>query len=317
MTSSRQSTGPNPTNPTSSGPPVGATVHQTSSQPTSQPTSQAASQPAGQPVNRPPMVDIHCHLIPGIDDGAQDLKQSVEMARMAVHDGIGVIVVTPHQLGNFKQNTGDIVRAETAKLQAELQRHGVPLRVLPGGDVRIEEQMIPMLLDGQVMTLGDHRRHVLLELPHELYFPLEPILQQLAKHQMVGILSHPERNQGLLRQRELLPQLVDAGCLMQVTAGSLVGGMGAACQELSQWMLGQGLVHFLATDAHGPVTRRPLLKRAYQEAARLTDEKTAYDLCVYHPGCVAVGRDVTPGRRPVLQSPKKRTSSWFGRKKAS
>ena len=307
MTTPRHVTGPNMSS--NGGEPGVATSKQANTK--------TALQAGATSTRRPPMVDIHCHLIPGIDDGSKNLEQSIEMARMAVNDGIGVIVVTPHQLGNFKKNTGDLVRAETAKLQAELQRQQIPLRVLPGGDVRIEEPMIPMLLNGQVLTLGDHRRHVLLELPHELYFPLEPILKQLAKHNMVGILSHPERNQGLLRQRELLPKLVDAGCLMQVTAGSLVGGMGEACRELSQWMIREGLVHFLATDAHGPLSRRPLLKRAYHEAARLTDEKTAYDLCVYQPGCVAVGRDVAAGRRPVPQAPKKQGASWFGRKRAS
>ena len=265
---------------------------------------------------RPPMVDIHCHLVPGIDDGSKSLPESLEMASMAVNDGIGVIIVTPHQLGNFKFNTGDVIRNATINLQVELDRHGIPLRVLPGGDVRIEEDMMRKLVSGEVMTLADRKRHVLLELPHELYFSLEPILQQLVRQKMVGILSHPERNLGLLRQRELLPKLVDAGCLMQVTAGSLVGGMGPECQELAVWMLEEGLVHFLATDAHSPKTRRPLLRRAYQEAAKLTDEKTAYDLCILNPGCVALGRDVPAGRRPVVRK-KQSGKSWFGFGKAS
>ena len=262
------------------------------------------------------MVDIHCHLVPGIDDGAKNLDQSLEMARMAVDDGIGVIVVTPHQLGNFQHNTGDKIRNATQQLQIELQRNGIPLRVLPGGDVRIEESMISKLLSGEAMTLADQKRHVLLELPHELYFPLEPILQQLGRHKMVGILSHPERNQGLLRQRDLLPQLVDAGCLMQVTAGSLVGGMGQECQELAVWMLERGLVHFLATDAHGPKSRRPLLQRAYAEAAKIVDERTAYELCVFNPGCVALGRDVQAGRRAVATEKPTKNGSWFGLGKA-
>lgn len=262
------------------------------------------------------MVDIHCHLVPGIDDGASDLDDSLAMARMAVDDGIGVIVVTPHQLGNYQHNTGDKIRAATQQLQTALQQHGIPLRVLPGGDVRIEESMISKLVSGEAMTLADQRRHVLLELPHELYFPLEPILQQLDRHKMIGILSHPERNQGLLRQRDLLPKLVDAGCLMQVTAGSLVGGMGELCQELAVWMLERGLVHFLATDAHGPTSRRPLLQRAYSRVVEIVDERTAYELCVFNPGCVALGRDVQAGRRAIRKEPQQ-TGSWFGRRKAS
>lgn len=162
------------------------------------------------------------------------------MAQMAVNDGIGTVIVTPHQLGNFQQNTGDDIRHATKSLQQELNKARIPLRLLPGGDVRIEESMTRKIVTGEVMSLGDHRRHVLLELPHEMYFSLEPILNQLSSAGMTGILSHPERNQGILRQREVLPKLVDAGCLMQITAGSLTGSMGPACQELSRWMLNAG-----------------------------------------------------------------------------
>lgn len=265
------------------------------------------------------MVDIHCHMIPGIDDGAKNLAESLEMARMAVADGIGAVIVTPHQLGNFKHNTGDVIRKAVRSFQLELKRHKIPLKVLPGGDVRIEEGMTQKIVAGEVMSLGDHKRHVLLELPHELYFPLEPILKQLARQKMVGILSHPERNQGILRQRNVLPALVDAGCLMQVTAGSLVGGMGRLPEELSRWMLESGLVHFLATDAHSPKTRRPKLRRAYDEVASMLDEQTAHDLCVANPLRVALAKDVPAGRRPVASRPRKKSKSggWFGLGKAS
>ena len=260
------------------------------------------------------MVDIHCHMIPGIDDGAESLQVSLEMARLAVNDGIGTIICTPHQLGNFQHNTGDVIRQATQQFQLALQEARIPLRVLPGGDVRIEEAMLGGLLSGSVMSLADHRKHVLLELPHELYFPLEPVLQKLKSARMVGILSHPERNRGILQQPELLPKLVDIGCLMQITASSVLGSMGAACQELSRWMLTEGLVHFVASDAHGVKSRRPLLNRAFDEVARLTDEVTAQDLFVRQPACVALGKYVSAARRLVKRQPER---SWFGWKKAA
>lgn len=258
------------------------------------------------------MVDIHCHLIPGIDDGAKDLQESLRMARMAAQDGIGTIVVTPHQLGQFQHNTGDVIREATRSLQAELNKAKIPLRVLPGADVRIEESMIRKLVSGEVLSLADHRRHVLLELPHELYFPLEPILKQLESKGMVGILSHPERNQGILRQPKLLPKLVDIGCLMQVTSGSILGSMGPTCKELSDWMLKEGLVHFVSTDAHGVKSRRPLMSHSYKRVEELTNPQMAYDLFVSNPECVAMGKDVMPGRR----KPARKRKGWFGRKAA-
>ena len=259
------------------------------------------------------MVDIHCHLLPGIDDGASSLDVSLAMAKLAADDGIDIVIATPHQLGNFTRNTSDVVREAVRQLQSHLQQQHIPLRLLPGADVRIEADLTRRLDAGDVLTLGDHRKHLLLELPHELYFPLEPLLRSLAASGIVGILSHPERNQGLLTRRELVAQLVDAGCLMQITAGSLTGAFGAACQSFCRWMLRQGLVHFVATDAHGASSRRPLLRRAYHEVCRLTDQATAYELCAGFPRAVASGADVPAGRR---QTAPRRKGGWFGNKKA-
>jgi protein-tyrosine phosphatase len=258
-------------------------------------------------------VDIHCHLLPGIDDGAKDLDESLAMARVAVEDGTTTIVATPHQLGNFGHNRGDDIRRRVGEVQQTLDREQIPLKVLPGADVRIEPDMIAGLASGDVLTLGDHRSHVLLELPHELYLPLEPLLAELARRNIVGILSHPERNMGILRQPNVLPPLVEAGCLLQVTAGSVCGTMGDVCQEFSEWLLAEGMVHFIATDAHGQRSRRPLMRRAFERVAELTDESTAIALCSENPGRVAAGEAVTAGRR---ERPRKRRK-WFLSKAAT
>ena len=260
-----------------------------------------------------PFVDIHCHLVPGIDDGAKAWADSFAMADMAVADGIETIIVTPHQLGTYSHNHGDLIRQKTAELQSQLDSQGIPLRVLPGGDVRIDDGMIAGLRDGSVLSLGDHRRHVLLELPHEMYFPLEPVLDDLRQIGMVGILSHPERNQGLLKQPDLIEPLVDYGCLMQVTAGSLMGTFGPGSQAMSEWMLEDGLVDFLATDAHSPRARRPLIRRAFERAAELIGEESAVALCCQNPAAVAAGEDV----EFVHRKPQKSVfAGWFNWRKA-
>ncbi|NOY42610.1 MAG: hypothetical protein GXP26_12345 [Planctomycetes bacterium] len=241
-------------------------------------------------------VDIHCHLLPGIDDGATDLETSLGMARMAVEDGTSTILVTPHQLGNFGHNRGDDIRRRTADLQQALNEHQIPLQILPGGDVRIEDGMIEQLVSGEVLSLGDLRKHVLLELPHELYFPMEGILSALERQGMTGILSHPERNRGILREPGLVPKLVGEGCLMQVTAGSLMGTFGPNCQQLAEWMITEGLVHFVATDAHGTKKRRPLMQRAFDRVRELAGKSAAKKLCIRNPGLVACGQRVPAGR---------------------
>jgi len=154
--------------------------------------------------------------------------------------------------------------------------------------------MLERLASGEVLSLADHRRHVLLELPHELYFPIEPLLEMLRRQGLVGILSHPERNRGLLARPELIGPLVDQGCLMQVTAGSLMGTFGPDSQRLAESMVVQGVVHFLATDAHGPSRRRPRLRQAFQRVRELTDQRTACLLCMHNPDRVARGESVTP-----------------------
>ena len=262
-------------------------------------------------------VDIHCHMLPGIDDGAADWQTSLEMARMAVADGTQTVVVTPHQLGNYSQNRGDQIRQLAQQFQQLLLQHNVPLQVLPGADVRIEDGMLEQLTAGEVLSLGDHLRHVLLELPHELYFPIEFVLYALHRQQMVGILSHPERNKGIQREPDKLGPLVEAGCLMQVTAGSLMGTFGNVAQELGEWMLKEGLVHFIATDAHGIKSRRPLMKRAFDRVEQLTDRQTALDLCVHSPELVARNRGVKPGRRKVYKPEQKSWLGFLGRRKSA
>lgn len=249
--------------------------------------------------NPEPFIDIHCHLIPGIDDGSQSWEDTLAMAEMAAHDGIGAIICTPHQLGNYAHNHGDLIRERTYELQRVLDEQGINLIVLPGGDVRIEENLVDLVQAGDVMSLGDHRRHVLLELPHEMYIPLERLLDQLHAAGMIGILSHPERNQGILTRPEVLPPLVDRGCLMQVTANSLTGTFGTQLQQFTESLIVQGLVHFVSTDAHSPKSRRPLLRRAYDHVARLVGEPIAMDLCCRNPGCIAAGEDIPLGRIPI------------------
>jgi protein-tyrosine phosphatase len=255
-----------------------------------------------------PFVDIHCHLIPGIDDGAKSWQETHAMAEIAVDEGVATIIATPHQLGTYAHNDGDTIRQRTEELQQQLQEHGVDLRVLPGADVRIDEPMLAGLRAGHVLTLADRGKHVLLELPHELYFPLEGVLAALDRAGLVGILSHPERNQGLLKDPQQASRLVKLGCLMQITAGSLLGAFGPAPQQMAEWMLEQGLVHFLATDAHGCRSRRPLMRRAFQYAAELVEEEVAVEICCRNPAAVAAGQPVASPRRPVT---KRRVSSWL------
>jgi protein-tyrosine phosphatase len=255
----------------------------------------------------PSFVDIHCHLVPAIDDGATSYDESLLMARIAVEDGIHTIVVTPHQMGNYARNSAAQIRRATSELQEFLRRKDVPLRVLPGADVRVEEDLLSQIQRGEVMTLADRKKHILLELPHELYFDLLPLIGQLRRLGIQSILSHPERNLGLLSRPEIVTLLVDQGCLMQVTCGSLLGTFGDASQQMAELLLKRGQVHFLATDAHGPKVRRPKMADAFQRTAEICGLDIAKQICCANPAAVAAGEPVSAG--PL--KPRVRRRSWF------
>jgi len=255
-----------------------------------------------------PYTDIHCHILPGIDDGAKSWDDALSMARLAAADGTSTIVATPHQLGVYSQNRGDAIRMLVAELNERLAGERIPVTVLSGGEVRIEPGLLNGVVSGELVTLGDHRRQLLLELPHELYLPLDSLMSELAARRIAVILAHPERNEGIFRQPQLAVDLVDAGCLMQITAGSLCGTMGPAYREMAEWLVHQGLVHFVATDGHGPRTRRPVLGRAYDRLLELTDLQTAEDLCCWHPARVVSGRTIAAGRRTV---PRRGRRRWW------
>ena len=261
----------------------------------------------------PPLIDIHCHLLPELDDGAASWDVAVAMARLAAADGLTTIIATTHQLGAFGRNHGDALRVQTDRLQQRLDREGVALRVLPGAEARIEPGLVAKLKTGDVLTLADRRRHVLLELPHEVVVPLDRLLADLKAAGMTGILAHPERNLGILGRPDLVPSLVRAGCLMQVTARSLLGGFGSQVQQFAQGLLQQGLVHFVATDAHGLGERRPLLAKGFQCVARLAGMDAALDLCCRNPDCVISGRAVVPSSQP---RPQPRARGWLPWRKA-
>jgi protein-tyrosine phosphatase len=255
-------------------------------------------------------VDIHCHLLPQLDDGADSWDEALAMAKVAVADGISTIVATPHQLGGFSENRGAEIRAQSDRLQTMMNERRIPLTVLPGADVRIEPGMIEKIRAGEVLTLADRGRHVLLELPHDVYFPLDRLLADLKRAGLTGILSHPERNRGIIAQPGVVKSLAQAGCLMQITAASLLGGFGSRVQSVAEQFVKQGLVHFVSTDAHRSRSRPPLLSDAYDRVVELTSPAMATECFCHNPAAVAAGRPVAPGPREAATSGRKGWLPW-------
>ena len=196
------------------------------------------------------MIDLHCHILPGIDDGATDLSVSIEMAKSFVADGVAVVACTPHILPGLYANSGPQIRAATAKLQRTLHNEGIALRLITGADNHITPNFVAELRSGHLLSLAD-TRYVLVEPPHHVVPPrMEDLFFNLLVAGYVPILTHPERLSWIESHYPMIERLVHAGVWMQLTAGSLAGTFGRRAKYWSERMLDEGCVHILATDAH-------------------------------------------------------------------
>jgi protein-tyrosine phosphatase len=259
------------------------------------------------------LADIHCHLLPGLDDGPAGWDEAAAMAEMLVAEGLSTVVATPHQLGIFSATGGDTIREQTGRLQGLLAEREIPLRVLPGAEIRVEARLAARIQSGRLLSLADHRRHVLLEMPAEVFLPLDRVLAELAAAGMVPVLAHPERNRGAWVQPERLEALVDQGCLLQVTAGSLTGLLGEQVRGFSELLIRRGLVHFVATDAHFPGPLCASSRAALRRVADLAGEDRAEELFHTNPARVAAGQPVAQGQQSVPDSGWPR---WLCRRRA-
>jgi len=250
----------------------------------------------------PAFVDIHCHILPGIDDGASDWDESLAMARMALEDGFTTIIATPHQAGSHSHLAGKTIRDLTTQLQARLRDAGLPLDVWPGGEARIELDLNERLAEGHLLTLADRGRHMLCEMPHEFYLPLDKLTRDLAAMNITPIVAHPERNGGILTRRELAKVLVDGGCLLQITAESLLGAFGDEALELAEWLVRRRLIHFVSSDAHGVDRRLPVLREAFKRVVELADREFAVAVCSTNPAAVARGENIRAGERSLVET---------------
>ncbi|MEZ5582102.1 MAG: CpsB/CapC family capsule biosynthesis tyrosine phosphatase [Candidatus Competibacteraceae bacterium] len=214
------------------------------------------------------MIDLHCHLLPGIDDGAKNLKTALEMARIAVADGINTIACTPHIYPGLYENTGSTIKQAVNALQGQLQENNIPLHLTYGADAHLTPNMVSGLRDGSIPALQDSR-YFLLEPPHHIAPPnFEQAVFNLLKAGYVPVITHPERLTWIRDHYPLFRRLVRSGAWMQVTASSLRGRFGSAARYWGERLLDEGLTHILATDAHSIMGRPPLLTEGRRAAER-------------------------------------------------
>lgn len=216
------------------------------------------------------MIDLHCHILPGLDDGARDLGESLAMAGAAASDGIRVVCAVAHGDNGVFEVSMDRVREAVDELRARIRSEGIPLEVVPGQEVRLARHMARRVEEGLAGTLADRGRHLLLELPPDHvppYFLTEVF--DLAVSGITPVIAHPERNRAVQKDPSILYEAVRAGALAQLTGESLGGGWGRAAAKCSKILLKHSLIHVLASDAHSPEHRPPRLSKALTLAAKI------------------------------------------------
>lgn len=229
------------------------------------------------------MIDLHSHILPGIDDGARDLSVSLAMARMFVADGVTTVACTPHILPGVYHNSGPAIRSAVAELQQALDAQQIPLQLVAGADNHIVADFVPGLRSGHLLSLADSR-YVLVEPPHHVAPPrMEDFFFNIQVGGYVPILTHPERLTWIRNNYPVIQRLARSGVWMQITAASLAGGFGRDARYWAERMLDEGLVHILATDAHDPHRRPPRLSDGYYAAEKRVGAQQAEHLVLTRP----------------------------------
>jgi protein-tyrosine phosphatase len=244
------------------------------------------------------MIDLHCHILPGLDDGPRSLEESLLMARTAVADGIESLVATPHCLEGLYPLSLKVLTAKVNELRAALGQALIPLRISPGAEVYLDAGLAAQWQRQQILTINQ-QKYFLLELP-KVGCPtrIKEILFQLRLRGYRPIFTHLERHAAFQENTALLFDLVRQGALVQLTARSITGHFGTKPREASRRWLSLGLVHFIATDAHSHLERPPLLSLAVGEAAALVGRAMALKMVTTWPEKVLAGESL-----PEIDSP--------------
>lgn len=237
------------------------------------------------------MIDLHCHILPGIDDGSPDMATSLEMARIAAQDGIQTIACTPHIYPGMYENTVDGIARATEVLKLAVQRAGIPLQLTYASDTHVVPDLVEKLQNGTSPTFNGGR-YFLLEPPHHVAPPnFEDFVFRLLAAGYVPIVTHPERLSWIEQDYAVFQRLAHKGAWMQLTAGSLTGRFGNNARYWGERMLDEGLVHILATDSHGVARRPPLLAEGVAAAAKWVGQEEAQRMVLERPTAVLANVD--------------------------
>lgn len=204
------------------------------------------------------MIDIHAHILPGVDDGPNTIKESMEIIKLAIEEGITDIIATPHVYNPHYNVPAELVYEKINLLTLEINKYELPITIHAGQEIRIQHSTVEKLSDGEILALAKSR-YVLIELPND-GIPLytEQVIQRIIQLDKIPVIAHPERNRIIANNPQHLMKLINNGAIAQITAGSVAGHFGKNVQKTSLQLVDNNLVHAYGSDVHS-LKNRPLL----------------------------------------------------------
>lgn len=241
------------------------------------------------------MIDIHSHILPGLDDGAQTWEEALQMARLAVADGIRIMVASPHLyqnrvVDNETLNDKETILDTVKQFKQKLREEEIDLEILPGCDTPLCFELIRLMDNGQLLTINDGNRYLLLELPDTSFPPAtEQVCFRLQSKGVTPIITHPERNFIIQEMPAKIERLLDLGCLVQITGSSLLGVFGRGVAKFTRLLVKKGYVHLVASDAHNTRSRPPVLSPAVEALSALVGPEQARAMVTVIPEKIVKG----------------------------
>jgi protein-tyrosine phosphatase len=259
------------------------------------------------------MIDLHAHILYGLDDGAKTIEESIEMCRIGYQDGIKTVVATPHILPGIYKNDRSTILSKLQELNETIKKFGVQssefvtqtidpitqrpnnsinaLRILPGADVHFSSDIFQRYERGEVMTVNDQGRYLMVEFAFQgIPYQAEEVLFQLITKGIIPIISHPERNMEIGQKPKRYYEMIRMGCLGQVTAMSLIGDFGSGIKRIAEKLLSKRLIHIIASDTHSTHRRPPILSAGVRAAEKIVGKEEAQKMVTEYPAAVIEGR---------------------------
>lgn len=266
------------------------------------------------------MIDLHNHILYGLDDGAKSLEDSMQMCRISYHDGIRTIVATPHILQGIYESDRSKILRKVRELNEAIKKFRVrgsefrvknldpitqlpnnsitELEILSGADVHFSSDILQRYKKEEIVTVNDQGKYLMVEFAFQgIPYQAEQVLFQLLSNGIIPIISHPERNMEIGHSPQRYAEMIRMGCLGQVTAMSLTGEFGPAIKESAEKLLSKRLIHIIASDAHSTDGRPPILSFAVKAAEKIVGEEEAQKMVTEYPEAVI------EGRRPNIPDP--------------